>query len=179
MKKKPLNLLILEDNPDDAELVVKQLEREGFTVEWRRVGTENAFREGLEKNPDLILADYIVPSFGGIDALKIKEKVAPDIPLIMVSGKIGEEIAVECVKFGATDYVLKDKLFRLGTVVKRAFEEVEVYRAQRDTEEALRESEERYRSLYESSRDGIGSSDVQGNFLNSNRALLDMVGYTE
>ena len=147
MKKKPLNLLILEDNPDDAELVVKQLEREGFTVEWRRVETENAFQEGLKKNPDLILADYIVPSFGGIDALKIKEKVAPDIPLIMVSGKIGEEIAVECVKFGATDYVLKDKLFRLGTVVKRAFEEVEVYRARKKAKEKLKEYQEHLEEL--------------------------------
>jgi len=179
MKIEALNLLILEDNHDDADLAVKQLEREGLTVKWTRVQTEKTFQKGLEENPDLILADYIVPSFGGIDALKIKGKVAPDIPLIMVSGKIGEEVAVECMKFGAADYVLKDKLFRLGTVVKRALEEAEVYRARREAEEALHESEERYRSLYESSKDGIGFYDMQGNFLNANRALLDMVGYTE
>ncbi len=92
--KKLLSILILEDNPNDAELIVRQLEREGFSVKWTRVETEKAFQEGLKGNPDLILADYVVPSFGGIDALRIKTERAPDIPLVMVSGKIGEETAV-------------------------------------------------------------------------------------
>jgi len=149
MKKKPLNLLILEDNPGDAELAVRQLEREGFTVEWRRVETENAFREGLKKNPDLILVDYVVPSFGGMDALKMKQKIAPEIPLIMVSGKIGEEIAVESMKFGAADYVLKDKLFRLGTVVRRALEKARTYRARKKAKEELKKYQEHLEELVE------------------------------
>jgi len=99
MSKK--NLLILEDNPDDAEFAVKELEREGFTVEWSRVDTEKAFRKALEKKPDLILADYFVPSFSGTDALKMQQEIVPEIPLIIVSGKIGEDTAVECVKSGA------------------------------------------------------------------------------
>ena len=114
--KKLLHILILQDNPNDAELAVRQLEREGFSVKWTRVETEKAFREGLEGNPDLILADYVVRSFMGIDALSMKMGEAPDIPLIIFSGGIGEETAVECMKLGAADYVLKDKLFRLGTV---------------------------------------------------------------
>jgi two-component system sensor kinase len=135
MEKKPLHLLILEDNPDDAELAVKELEWKGFTLEWSRVDTEKAFREAIEKKIDLILADNKVPSFNGLAALKIQQEIAPDIPLIIYSGTIGEEFAVECMKFGATDYVLKDRPFRLGPAVKRALEEAEEHRARKRAEE--------------------------------------------
>ena len=147
--KKPLHILILEDNPNDAELAVRQLEREGFSVKWTRVETEKAFREGLKGNPDLILADYSVPSFSGIEALRVKVERAPDIPFIVISGTIGEEIAVECMKLGAVDYVLKDKLFRLGTAVKRVLEEARIYRERRQADVELRESETKYRALVE------------------------------
>ena len=122
MEKKTLNLLILEDSPDDAELAVKELEGEGFFLEWTRVDTEESFREALSGKPDLILADYSLPSFDGMAALQMRQQLAPEIPLIIVSGTIGEEVAVESMKSGATDYVLKDNLSRLGPVVKRAFE---------------------------------------------------------
>jgi len=108
MEDKTLHIVILEDNPDDAELMVSELEREGFTIEWSRVDTEKAFREALDEKPDLILADYKLPSFDGMSAVKIRQKLAPGIPLITVSGTIGEELAVECVRSGATDYVLKE-----------------------------------------------------------------------
>ena len=134
---KLLSILILEDNPNDAELIVRQLEREGFSVKWTRVETEKAFQEGLKGKPDLILADYTVPSFGGMDALRVRMEKAPDIPLVIISGTIGEETAVECMKLGASDYVLKDKLFRLGPVVERALEEAKVYRARKQAEESL------------------------------------------
>ena len=125
--KKLLHILILENNPNDAELAVRQLESEGFSVKWTRVETGTAFEEGLEGNPDLILADYVVPSFMGIDALNMKMGKAPDIPLIILSGEISEETAVACMKLGAADYVFKDRLFRLGTVVQRALEEARVH----------------------------------------------------
>ena len=133
-----LHLLILEDNPDDAELAVKELEREGFDVEWIRVDTERGFREVLTKKPDLILVDYAVPSFGGLDALKIHRQLKLDVPLIVFSGTIGEEVAVECVKSGATDYVLKDNISRLSFVVKRALDEIKIYRKNKYIEEELR-----------------------------------------
>jgi len=139
MKKQLLDLLILEDNPDDTELAVRQLEREGFTVKWTRVETKKAFQEGLKGNADLILADYVVRSFMGIDALSMKMGEAPDIPLIILSGEISEETAVECMKLGAADYVLKDKLFRLGTVVKRVIEEARVHGAEWQTLKSLQE----------------------------------------
>jgi len=145
MKKKKLNLLILEDNPADAELAVRKLEKEGFVIEWKLVETEEAFREALNQGPEVILADYNLPSFDGLSALKIKQEISPTIPLIIVSGTIGEELAVECIKAGATDYVLKDRLFRLVPVIKRALQEAEGYR----------EREELFKSLFVNSPNPI------------------------
>jgi PAS domain S-box-containing protein len=179
MEKKTLNLLILEDNPDDAELAVKELEREGFVVEWTMVDTEKGFREALAGKPDLILADYSLPSFDGMAALQMRQQLAPEIPLIIVSGTIGEEVAVESMKSGATDYVLKDNLSRLGPVVKRAFEETEAYRERKQAEEALRESETRFRELVNLLPQIVFEMDERGNltFVNSN--AFDIFGFTQ
>jgi len=147
VEKKPLHLLILEDRPDDTELAVRELEREGFVLEWSRVETEKAFREALEKKPDLILADYTLPSFDGMTALKIKQEITPAIPLILLSGTINEEMAVECMKAGAADYILKDRLFRLGHVVRRALEEAEMYRARMQAEKEFHQSCERLQKI--------------------------------
>ena len=137
MENKTLHLLILEDSPDDAELAVKELEQEGFVVEWTRVDTEEGFREALSGKPDLILTDYTLPYFDGMAALRMHQQIAPEIPLIMFSGTIGEEVAVECVKSGATDYVLKDNLSRLVPVVKRALEEAEARRERKRMQEHI------------------------------------------
>ena len=128
MNKRKLNLLILEDNPDDAELMVKELKRQGFDVKLSLVDTKKNFKRNIIEKPDLILADYHLPSFSGMEALKIQLEIAPEIPLILVSGTIGEEVAVECLKAGAIDYVLKDKLTSLGPVVKRALKEAQEHR---------------------------------------------------
>ena len=179
MKKEILHLLILEDNPADAELAVRELEKEGFVVKWSLVETEEAFRDALNQRPDIILADYSLPSFDGLSALKIKQEIVPEIPLVILSGTIGEEIAVKCIKSGATDYVLKDKLFRLGPVVKRALKEALILRERKQAEEELEESEERYRNLIESTYDLIQSVAPDGRFLFVNRAWQETLGYTE
>jgi PAS domain S-box-containing protein len=178
MDRKTLRLLILEDNPDDAELEVKELEREGFILNWKRVDTEPAFRKALSENPDVILADYKLPSFSGMAALKIQQENFPDIPLIIVSGTIGEDIAVECMKAGATDYVLKDRLSRLGSVVKRALKEAEIYRKRKLAEEKLRASEKRFRILFESATDGIFLINKNAEYVDVNPAGCKMFGYT-
>jgi response regulator RpfG family c-di-GMP phosphodiesterase len=147
MKMKNLNLLILEDNPADAELAVRELGKKGFVVKWSLVETEEALREALNQRPEVILADYNLPSFDGLSALKIKQEIVPEIPLVIISGSIGEEFAVECIKAGATDYVLKDKLFRLGPVVRRALKEAQVYRERKQTEGKLRQSYKKLRKM--------------------------------
>jgi putative nucleotidyltransferase with HDIG domain len=150
--KKKLHLLILEDNPADAELAVRELEKEDFLVEWSLVETEETFREALSQKPEVILADYNLPSFNGLSALKIKQVISPIIPLIIISGSIGEEFATECIKAGATDYVLKDKLFRLVPVIKRALQETEEHRERKQTEKELQQS---YKKLQKTMEDTI------------------------
>ena len=149
MDKKTLKMLILEDNPYDAELEVKELESKGFILDWKRVETEKDFKKALKEKPDLIIADYKLPSFDGMSAIKIQQKTTPDIPLIIISGTIGEEIAIECLKAGATDYVLKGKLSRLTPVVKRALKEAKEHRERKKAEKALRKSEEQFRLFAE------------------------------
>ena len=177
MNERTLKLLIMEDNSDDAELAIKQLEREGFEVEHSIVDTENSFREALDTDPDLILADYSLPGFNCIDALLIHQDVSPEIPLILFSGTIGEEKAVECIKLGAVDYVLKDNLARLGPAVKRALDEAVLHREKMNTEMKLRESEEKYRLIIENSNDAICI--VQdGRIVFSNPQFSELIGYT-
>ncbi len=180
MKMTTLHLLILEDNPDDAELAVKELERKGFDVKWTRVDTEKAFREALAEKPDLILSDYHVPSFDAVAALQIYRQLKLEIPLIIFSGTIGEEMAVECMKSGATDYVLKDNLSRLCPVVKRALEEMKTYRKNRQAEESLRESESRYKRLYSMTRlmcdnlpELMWTKDLENRFIFANKACCE------
>ncbi|MBE3127084.1 MAG: HD domain-containing protein [Candidatus Atribacteria bacterium] len=150
--KKKLNLLILEDNPADAELAVRELDKEGFVIEWSLVETEEAFREALNQRPEVILADYSLSSFDGLSALKIKQETVPEIPFILISGKIGKELAVECIRLKVTDYVLKDELFRLGPVVKRALEEARVYRERKQAEKELKKS---YKKLQKTTNESI------------------------
>src|SRR3989337_4145676 len=94
MMKKPLQVLILEDSADDAQLLLLQLEQDGIEVQWQRVETEAAFRAALDSQPDLILADYSLPSYSGIKALELRNELGLDIPFILVSGTMGEDIAV-------------------------------------------------------------------------------------
>lgn len=145
-----MHVLILEDNPTDAELITEELTEAGMTFVSKRVDTRAAFvRELVQFSPNLILADYSLPSFDGITALKIALERAPDLPFIFVSGALGEELAIELVKSGATDYVLKNRLSRLIPAVNRALKEVEEKAEKKRIEEALKESEIRYRTIFE------------------------------
>jgi len=125
-----LKVLIVEDNPDDAKMVLRELKRAGFEPISQRVDTEVAFLDSLHSGLDFILSDYAMPEFSGLRALALLKKSGLEIPFILISGTIGEDIAVEAMKLGATDYLLKDRLARLGPAVRRALQEVEE-RAQR------------------------------------------------
>src|SRR5712692_7460791 len=146
-----LRILHLEDNPYDATLIQQSLKADGIVSEVLRVDSRADFVKALEKGRfDLILSDYTIPSFDGLSALGLAIQARSDLPFIFVSGTLGEDVAIESLKQGATDYVLKDRLGRLGSSVRRALHEVEERKERRRAEEEIRKlSEELERRVRE------------------------------
>ena len=137
MPRRPLRVLILEDRPEDAELELHELRRAGFEPSWHRVEDEAGFRSKLDPELDLVLADYHQPQFDAVRGLKLMKEAGLDIPFVIVSGAVGDDLAVAAVRQGATDYVLKDRIGRLGTAVKNAIEQADLRRRQRLAQAAL------------------------------------------
>lgn len=143
-----LRILLLEDNEPHAELVEHFLRESGLRFSLVRVETREAFEEQLEsRTPDMILSDYALPSFDGYAALEIAKRRAPNTPFIFVTGTMGEEVAIETLKNGATDYVLKTRLGRLGPAVHRALRESADRRERQRAEDKLRRSLDQLRAL--------------------------------
>ncbi len=140
--RRPLRVLSLEDDPKDTELIQELLGTEDIICEITRVETQKEFLASLDQGGvDLILADYTLPSFDGLSALKLATSSCPDVPFIFVSGTLGEEVAIEALNIGATDYVLKTRLSRLAPSVQRALREAKEKAERKRAEEALRRSE--------------------------------------
>lgn len=158
-KREPMRVLILEDVPTDAEITLRELRKVGIPFVSQRVDTRDAFEKALrEFTPDLILSDFSLPaSFDGLAALDIARTALPDVPYVFVSGTIGEDRAVEALKRGATDYVLKDRLNRLIPVIQRALEEVAERAARRRAEQELQETRGRLETIVSSFPDIIWS----------------------
>ncbi|HSV52509.1 MAG TPA: EAL domain-containing protein [Burkholderiaceae bacterium] len=142
----PLKVLLVEDEPSDAELVMRELKRAGIVCVGCRVDTERAFRHELAHfDPNIILSDFNMPQFDGMAALSIAHTLRPDIPFIFVSGTLGEDYAIRALKSGATDYVLKDNLVRLPPATHRALQDAKAAAEQRRMQAALHHSEQRFR----------------------------------
>jgi two-component system cell cycle sensor histidine kinase/response regulator CckA len=156
---RPLQVLLVEDDPMDAELIVQELERAGFDPVWQRVDNEAEYLAALNPQLDIILADFSMPGFGAPRALELLNARDFDIPFIVVSGSIGEETAVRVLTSGAADYLLKDRMARLGRAVERALSERRLQRAKRKSDRALAAAEERMRFALEASRVGIWEVD--------------------
>lgn len=138
MTTQPLHVLLVEDNATDAELALHQLRRDGFHPLWQRVETRSDYLAHLDEHVDLILADYSLPQLDGLSALKLLRESGLDIPFILLSGTIGEDIAVECMREGADDFLLKDRLGRLGPAVTRALQLRALRVERRHTEQRMR-----------------------------------------
>jgi PAS domain S-box-containing protein len=175
-----LRVLILEDSAVDAELMTRELLGEGLSFTATRVWTESDFTaEVRTRTPDIILADYSLPAYDGMSALRVAAQEHPEIPFIFVSGTLGEETAIDALHNGATDYVLKYRLTRLGPAVRRALLAVDDRRRRDDAERALRESEERFKSIFDHVTDGILLVDPDtGVFTTANQTMCAMLGCT-
>ncbi|WP_341528916.1 response regulator [Nostoc sp. UHCC 0302] len=174
-----LRFLLLEDSPLDAELVQAILSEGGIDCELLRVETDVDFLGALEtKAFDLILADFVLPSFDGMSALEIARNYCPDIPFIFVSAVLGEELAIEALKKGATDYVLKQRIGRLVPSVQRALREAKERHERKRAEESLQNSEAKYRRIVDTSYEGIWMVDSQAQTEFVNQRIFEMLGYT-
>src|SRR3954469_6553688 len=173
-----LRVLLLDDDPIDAELNIAALQAGGYDCTWRRVDRRETYVQALAMGDfEVVLSDYSLPDFDGLTALKLFLQRGLHLPFILVSGNIGEEVAIESLKAGATDYVLKSRLERLAPVVTRALHEKEELVRRKSAEEALRRSERDLRSLIENAPYGIFRADMEGRFLDVNPALVKMLGY--
>jgi signal transduction histidine kinase len=140
-KTNQLKILLVEDNPADADLIVRELRRDGFVITAEIVQSSDQFRQQLRDTPpDLVLSDYNLKDWGGMDALEILKEMAVEIPFILVSGSLGEIAAVECIKLGVTDYILKNSLARLPVSILRALREQELRTQKKNAETELARS---------------------------------------
>jgi PAS domain S-box-containing protein len=177
--EKPLRILFVEDNKSDVEIEKRLISKEGIHFVDENIDTKEDFIAALSGfDPDIILCDYAMPRFDGMRALLLRKELAPLTPFILVTGSVNEEVAVECMKAGADDYVIKQNLIRLVPAIKAALEKKESNRLRREAEEALRASEERFRSLYENATIGIYRTTPEGQVLMANPCLIEMLGYS-
>jgi PAS domain S-box-containing protein len=175
---KILRVLSIEDSERDVLLLRRHLTNAGYELISDRVDTAEGMSAALAAAEwDVILCDYAMPHFNVLQALEVVKATALDLPFIIISGSIGETAAVEAMRFGAHDYLMKDNLARLAPTIQREIQEAANRRARRQAEAALRESEDRYRDLVEHSHDLICTHDLEGRLLSVNQAAARVLGY--
>lgn len=170
----PIRVVIVEDRPSDAELMAFRLEAEGFAPQWQRVDTGPALAAALDAHPQLVLSDWSMPRFSGLEALELVRARHPRIPFIVVSGSIGEEAAVDALHLGADDYILKDRLARLGPAVRRA---IDAQRLRADRQRAADQLAFQA-SVLASVRDSVIVADPAGTILYWNEGATATFGWT-
>ncbi len=175
----PARILLVEDVAEDAALIERELRRAGIVGATRRVESERAYHEALKSfDPDIVLSDHSLPTFGASDALRIALLEAPDTPVIIVTGSLDEETAAEYIKAGAADYVVKHHLERLGPAVLRALDLRRARTEQARAEEARRQGEERFRALIEHGADAVALIGPDGTLLFASHSTERLLGFT-
>ena len=173
-----IKILIVEDMALDAELIERELRRAGIAFTSLRVATRTAFITALRDfAPEIVLSDYNLPQFSGPEALRLLKETGSAAPFILITGSLTEEVAVECMKDGAHDYILKTSLTRLPSALRSALEKVRTIEEKQNAEAALRKSEEQYRLIAENTSDLICMVDTHGNYTYLSPSYRDVLGY--
>ena len=176
MDRMPIQVLFIEDSEIDVELALRSLEQGGFDVSWECVQAEEDLKRALSSHrPQAILSDFSMPGFDGMEALRLAKEMAPGVPFIFVSGTIGEERAIEAIRLGATDYVLKDNMRRLGTSLRRALSEA----SERERVRVSEEERARLVQVLEATSDYVGISEPTGKIIYMNAAGRRLTGAPE
>jgi len=179
MNRKGLKILCLEDVEDDAIIIRELLSAEGLIFQFDHVSTESEFTDRLKSEKfDIILSDYNLPGFSGIAALLLSKKICPGVPFICISGTIGEDLAVELMHIGASDYIIKDKLSKLPVSIQRALKEIEEHQSRVEAETSLKESEGRFRDIIMSSYDWVWEIDKNGKYCYTSDTIGNILGYS-
>ena len=175
-----LSVIIIEDSQIDAELNVRLLRAAGYDVTFRRVESPKEMTEVIALEPwDLILSDFSMPKFSVQEALEIYNAYGADIPFIVISGAIGEEKAVQLIKAGVHDYLLKDNMTRFTSVVERELREAHIRRELGKISTALAISEDKFKSYIENAPDGVFVTDETGKYIDVNEAACRITGYSK
>lgn len=173
-----LRVLIVDDSEDDTQLVLRQLRKGGYEPKWKRVDTAPDMKNALDNEPwDIILCDYKMPNFSAPAALGLIRELKIDIPVIIISGAIGEDTAVSAMKAGAHDYLMKDKLAKLSVAIEREIREANNRRAKINAEDMLKRSEENFRHTLDESPLGVRIISADCENLYANREILNIYGY--
>jgi PAS domain S-box-containing protein len=170
----PLRVLVVEDSQDDAALLERELRRGGYEPTTKRVETAKAMSAELNRQQwDIVISDYVLPSFSGPKALSLLKEAGLDLPFIIISGKIGEDTAVEAMRAGAHDYIMKDRLTRLIPAIQRELKEAKIRTARKLAEEAL----QRQAQIIDQIHDSVVSTDLDGNVTSWNKGAERIFGY--
>jgi len=176
--KKPLQVLQVEDSESDAAMVIRLLSQAGYDVRHERVEDAEEMQATLDRQPwDVIIADFVLPQFNAPSALALLQQAGLDIPFIVVSGTVGEELAVAMMKAGAHDYLMKDNLLRLVPAVEREIREAQTRREHRQAQAELQANELRFRALIEHSADVISTLTAEGVILFESPSVSRILGY--
>lgn len=174
---KKLDVILVEDNPSDVKLLMSELSKV-FSVSMRRVEISAEFISELEKrSPDIILSDYMLPTFDGMSALKIRNTRFPDIPFILVTGSMNEETAVEVMKAGAEDYIIKEHLARINSAINAAIRKIKIQKEKELFRKKLEESLETFQNIFDNSTVAIYVQDEDGTLIDVNHAAVNLYGY--
>lgn len=177
---KSLHVLIVEDSEDDTVLILNALKKGGFNPKWSRVESKSALKHKIRaRNWDIVLADYNLPQLSGLDALDTIKKQNPDIPFILISGSMGEEVAAEAMRAGAQDYILKDNLIRLAPIVERELKEARVKKSKRKVEIDVLKEKEFTQAILDASHALVVVINCRGKIIQFNRACMRTSGYSK